>query len=132
MNAIWPWQRWLYLAASICGLAALTAGGGGVVLGRGGALLLAGRPRTYHVRLDGPPARRAALAARIEGIPLERAVQRQARTARARTLWVKRLYRADPTNPSWYHLWLDTTALGPDSALEVVAHAVGLFAAGGG
>ena len=25
MNAIWPWQRWLYLAASICGLAALAA-----------------------------------------------------------------------------------------------------------
>ena len=25
MNAIWPWQRWLYLAASVCGLAALAA-----------------------------------------------------------------------------------------------------------
>lgn len=23
MNAIWPWQRWLYLAATICGLVAL-------------------------------------------------------------------------------------------------------------
>jgi hypothetical protein len=25
MNAIWPWQRWLYLATTICGLAALAS-----------------------------------------------------------------------------------------------------------
>src|SRR3712207_7987721 len=37
---------------------------GGVVLGRGGAMVLRERPDVLHVRLDGPPERRLASAVR--------------------------------------------------------------------
>jgi len=102
------------------GLARIQSGEGGVVLGRAAAVVLAGRPRVFHVRLDGPAARRLVAAARIEGVPEDRAAQRLARTDRARELWVKRLYRADATDPKWYHLWLDTTVLDGDDALDII------------
>jgi cytidylate kinase len=101
-------------------LAAIQGGAGGVVLGRAAAVVLAGRPRTFHVRLDGPAARRVVVAARIEGVDPERAAQRLARTDRARELWVKRLYRADATDPKWYHLWLDTTVLTAEDILDII------------
>src|SRR3954470_12358896 len=41
---------------------------GGVILGRAGAVVLRDRPRTLHVRLDGPVARRVANAMRLEGL----------------------------------------------------------------
>jgi cytidylate kinase len=100
------------------------AGAGAVVLGRGGAVALAERPRCYHVRLDGPVERRVRLAAALEGISEERAAHRRGRADRARELWVKRLYRADPLDPAWYHLWLDTTVLGVDSSVDLLALAV--------
>ncbi len=102
------------------GLSGVREGGGAVVLGRAGAVVLAERPRTLHVRLDGPAAARARLAAEIEGIPEERAAQRLAQTDHSRELWVRRLYRADPLDPGWYHLWADTTAFGLDGSLELL------------
>ncbi|HET9071204.1 MAG TPA: cytidylate kinase-like family protein [Acidimicrobiales bacterium] len=109
------------------GLAEIREGGGGVVLGRAGAVVLAERPRTFHVRLDGPPAARARQAAVIEGIPEERATERLAQTDRSRELWVRRLYRADPLDPGWYHLWLDTTAFGLDGSVDLLLDAAHRF-----
>ena len=109
------------------GLAAARSGAGAVVLGRAAAIVLADRPRAYHVRLDGPVQARARQAAAIEGIPEERAAERLGQTDRSRELWVRRLYRADPLDPGWYHLWLDTTALGLDGSLAVILDAVGRF-----
>ncbi len=109
------------------GLAAARSGAGAVVLGRAAAIVLADRPCAYHVRLDGPVQARARQAAAIEGIPEERAAERLGQTDRSRELWVRRLYRADPLDPGWYHLWLDTTALGLDGSLAVILDAVGRF-----
>jgi cytidylate kinase len=106
-------------------LADIRAGSGAVVLGRAGAIALADRPEAFHVRLDGPVARRVAAAAAIEGIDEAEAAHRQVRTDRARELWVKRLYHADPCDPRWYHLWLDTTVLGADATVEVILAALG-------
>ena len=105
------------------GITALRSAGGGVVLGRAGAAVLAGRPGAYHVRLDGPPARRVAHAARIEGIDPEQAARRLEETDRGRTAYVRRLYRADPTNPALYHLVLDTTVLAVDDAVDLIVAA---------
>lgn len=110
-------------------LAAVREGAGAVILGRAAAVHLADRPRAYHVRLDGPAGRRIRIAAEIEGITEERAADRQQRTDRARTLWVRRLYRADPLDPAWYHLWLDTTVLGVGPSVDLIAAAVGHFLA---
>ncbi len=108
-------------------LAPLRAGSGAVVLGRAGAIVLADRPRAYHVRFDGPAARRITAAAQIEDVPPARAADRQVQTDRSRLLWVKRLYRADAADPAWYHLWMDTTVLHLDDTVEVVLDALGRF-----
>ncbi|MGH9115645.1 MAG: AAA family ATPase [Acidimicrobiales bacterium] len=105
------------------GLRELAAGAPAVLLGRAGAVVLASRPRAYHVRLDGPVERRVAWAADFEGIDVEAASRRQEETDRVRRLFVKRLFRVDPSDASLYHLVLDPTVIGVDAAVEVVSSA---------
>ena len=73
----------------------LLADGGGVILGRAAAVVL-GKDRGFHVRLDGPPDRRMAQGAAIEGVSLEQARAHMQAADKARTAYVRRLYRADP------------------------------------
>lgn len=108
-------------------LEGLASGAAGVVLGRAGAIVLASRPAAYHVRLDGPVERRVAWAASFEQLDLDAARRRQAETDRARTSFVKRLYRKDPADPSLYHLILDPTVIGTDATVEVIKAAAGAF-----
>jgi cytidylate kinase len=109
------------------GVRDLAAGAPAVVLGRAGAVLLGSRPRAYHVRLDGPVERRVAWAATHENLGVEAARRRQSETDRARTLFVKRLFRADPADARLYHLVLDSTVLGVDGALGVLVSAARAF-----
>ncbi len=105
----------------------LIAGGSGVVLGRAGAIVLATRPRAFHVRLDGPVDRRVAWAAPFEHLDLEAARRRQAETDRTRASFVKRLYRKDPADPPLYHLIIDPTVIGVDAAVNVIKVAASAF-----
>ncbi|MFW5420065.1 cytidylate kinase-like family protein [Nocardiopsis sp. CNT-189] len=111
---------------------------GGVVLGRAGAVVLAGAPGVLHVRLDGPRARRLEQAAALpelaraqglpeppddgEALPDPDAGPREhpwhpptmrdlEQNDRARSAYVRRYYRTDPADPSLYHLVLDSTAV---------------------
>jgi cytidylate kinase len=110
-------------------LAGVRAGASAVVLGRAGAVILADRPRAYHVRLDGPRSRRITAAAVSEQISEARSAELQNQTDRSRELWVKRLYRADPTDPKWYHLWLDPTVLSADSVVALIVEAFNRYLA---
>jgi|SRR5579875_1147416 len=105
----------------------VAAGQPAVVLGRAGAVVLRSRPRTYHVRLDGPVERRVAWAAEWEHLDIDAARRRQAETDRARTQFVKRLYRADPANPCLYHLLIDPTVLGVEATIDVIVAAAERF-----
>ena len=98
-----------------------------VILGRAGAIALRERPRTFHVRLDGAVDRRVAWAAQFEHLSIEDARKRQSETDRARTLFVKRLYRADPSDPSLYHMILDPTVLGVEPAVDIISRAARAF-----
>jgi cytidylate kinase len=109
------------------GVRHLAAGAPAVLLGRAGAVVLGSRPRAYHVRLDGPVDRRVAWAASHENLGVEAARRRQSETDRARTLFVKRLFRVDPADTRLYHLILDTTVLGIDAALQVLVVAAQSF-----
>ena len=102
-------------------------GASAVLLGRAGAVVLAARPRAYHVRLDAPVERRLAWAAHFENIEADRLEKRQSEADRARTQFVKRLYRVDPADPRLYHLVLDPTVLGVDRTLDVLAAAARAF-----
>jgi cytidylate kinase len=81
----------------------MLADGRGVILGRAAAVVL-GKERGFHVRLDGPPARRIVLGATIEGVSQEQARAHMHTADRARTSYARRLYRVDPKDPSLYHL----------------------------
>jgi cytidylate kinase len=101
----------------------LAAGAGGVILGRAAAVVL-GKDRGYHVRLDGPPERRIAQGAVIEDISELQARARLRAADKARTAYVRRLYRADPADPALYHLVIDSTAIPLDTVVELILSAV--------
>jgi cytidylate kinase len=105
------------------GILALAAAGGGVVLGRGAAVVL-GRERGFHVRLYGPAELRAAQGAGIEGIGPDEARKHLTAADRARDAYVRRLYHVDPADPKHYHLMIDSTALPLDVVTELVFRAV--------
>jgi cytidylate kinase len=96
---------------------------GGVILGRAGALVLAGNPEALHVRLFGPPELRAEQAMRIEGISHDEAERRLAENDRAREAYVRHFYNADPTELRHYHLALDSTAVDLDACVDLIAQA---------
>ena len=100
----------------------LAGGGGGVILGRGAAVVL-GKDRGFHVRLDGPAERRIAQGAAIEGISEEQARERLRTADKARTAYVRRLYRCDPADASLYHLVVDSTAIPLDTVIELIVTA---------
>jgi cytidylate kinase len=106
----------------------LAADGAGVILGRGAAVVL-GKERGFHVRLDGPPGLRAVQGAAIEGVGQEEARRHMDAADRARTAYVRRLYRADPTDPRHYHLVIDSTAIPLDAVVEMILRALSSFPA---
>jgi cytidylate kinase len=97
----------------------LVADGGGVILGRAAAVVL-GKDRGFHVRLDGPPARRVVQGATIEGVSREQAEAHMDAADKARTAYVRRLYRADPADGSLYHMVIDSTAIPLDTVIELI------------
>jgi cytidylate kinase len=100
----------------------LAGGGGGVILGRAAAVVL-GKDRGYHVRLDGPAERRVIQGAAIEGITEEEARARLRAADKARTAYVRRLYRCDPADPALYHLVIDSTAMPLDTVIDLIVTA---------
>jgi len=104
------------------GIHRFLAGGGGVILGRAAAVVL-GKDRGFHVRLDGPPARRIVQGAAVESISEEQARERLRAADKARTAYVRRLYRCDPTDASLYHLVIDSTAMPLDTVIELIVTA---------
>ncbi len=110
------------------GIHRVLADGAGVILGRAAAVVL-GKDRGFHVRLDGPSQRRVILGATIEGISEEQARARLCAADKARTAYVRRLYRTDPADPSLYHLVIDSTAMPLDAVIELVLLAARAHAA---
>ncbi|MFT3854287.1 MAG: cytidylate kinase-like family protein [Ilumatobacteraceae bacterium] len=108
-------------------LGAALAAGSTLFLGRAAAIALAKRTDAYHIRLNGPANRRIARAMAIEETSLDEATARCTATDKARDHFVRRLYNADPGNPAFYHLVLDTTVLSTDAAVDVLSTAVEHF-----
>ena len=104
------------------GIHRLVAAGGGVILGRAAAVVL-GKDRGFHVRLDGPADRRVAQGATIEGISEEQATRRLRAADKARTAYVRRLYRTDPADAALYHLMIDSTAMPLEVVIELIVTA---------
>lgn len=99
---------------------------GGVLVGRNGAYILAGRPATLHVLLDGPLEQRIARAAEEAGIPLDRAARRQRNEDRIRVAMSRELYGWDPRDTTRYDLVLNTGRIDLGTGAEIVAAAARL------
>jgi cytidylate kinase len=103
-------------------LADIAAGEGGVVLGRGGAFVLAKVPDALHVRLDGPrQGRLARLLERHPGADPAALRRKLEQNDKARAAYIRHFYRADPTDSRNYHMSIDTTTLSWDAVTEIVA-----------
>ena len=106
---------------------AVVAGGGGVILGRGAAVVLAGHPSVFHVRLTGPTDRCLAQGMAIEAVPEAEARVRQADTDKAWSKFVMRLFDKDPASPALYHLLIDSTVLPLGVCVDLIATAAQAF-----
>lgn len=101
----------------------LADGPGGVVLGRAGAMVLAGRPDALHVRLDGPPEARLAAAVAHLGLPVEEVRREMEGADRTRAAYVRHYHRTDPAEARHYHLVVDSTALDHATVVDLVVAA---------
>ncbi|WP_433917530.1 cytidylate kinase-like family protein [Streptomyces canus] len=96
---------------------------GGVVLGRGGAIVLSEVPQALHVYLGGPLQARIARAAEAEGVDRATAERRVKANDWARREYVHRAYGADGDDPALYHLMIDATAFSVDACVEMIVAA---------
>jgi len=96
---------------------------GGVAIGRGGMVVLAGLPGALHVYLGGPRDARIEQRMALEGIDRETAERRQEAEDRARARYVRGAYGVDGGDPSLYHLMIDSTALDLDTCVDLIVTA---------
>jgi hypothetical protein len=96
---------------------------GGVVLGRGGMVVLAGAPSALHVLLTGPLEGRVARIARRDGVGRDEAERRVAAHDRARKAYIGRTFAVQADDRTLFHLIVDTVALGVDAAAELIVAA---------
>ena len=100
-----------------------TSVSGGVILGRGGMVVLRGSPVALHVYLQGPPEARLRRAMETEGVDRATARRRQRIEDEARRGYVRRAYGVDGDDPRLYHLILDSTELDPDTCVALIVAA---------
>jgi cytidylate kinase len=109
-----------HMRAELAEFLARTSTDGGVVLGRGGVIVLADAPAALHVLLTGDRRGRVARVAEREGVDADEADRRVRAHDRARREYVRRAFGVDPDDRTLYHLIVDTVALGVDATVELV------------
>jgi cytidylate kinase len=101
-----------------------------VIVGRGGQAVLQGKPGVLHVRLHAPLDARVVYVRYHEAIGLAPDLQQQtaqdivSQRDRATAEYLRRFHGIDWTDPTLYHLMLDTTKWGVESAAHLIAQAV--------
>ncbi len=101
------------------------ASGAGVILGRAAVIVLRDAPDVLRVRLDGPAELRVQQAMALVGIGRETAERRQRRLDQTHAAYAEHFYGAKLTDPSLYHLMLDSTAIELETCVELIELAVG-------
>jgi cytidylate kinase len=97
--------------------------GGGVVLGRGGAVVLASVPGALHVYLGGNRERRIERVMDLHGVDRATAARRVKAHDRARRDYVRSVYGIEGDNPALYHLMIDAISLGIDVCVDLIVAA---------
>jgi MFS family permease len=102
---------------------------GGVMLGRGGMLILRDLPEALHVRLDGPVEGRVRNATR-RGVAADTARRELSETDQARDTYMRVLFGVDPRDRRLYDLVIDTTQTEESAAVDTIVAAACARAAG--
>lgn len=92
-----------------------------VILGRAAAVVLQDTPQALHVRLDGAEDLRLEQAMALEGVERETAQRHMRETDRAREAYVQQFYGVDARDASLYDLVIDSTVIGLDTCVEIIA-----------
>lgn len=96
---------------------------GGVVLGRGGAVVLASVPGALHVYLGGDRNGRIERVMELHDVDRATAARRVEANDRARRDYVRSVYGIDGDDAALYHLMVDANALGVDVCVELIVAA---------
>jgi hypothetical protein len=96
---------------------------GGVVLGRGSMVVLAGAPGVLHTFLTGPLEARVARVAARDDVGRDEAERRVRAHDRARQDHIRRTFGVEADDRTLFHLIIDTIAVGLDAAAELVVMA---------
>jgi cytidylate kinase len=101
----------------------MAADGKLLLVGRGGQVLLAGRPGVLHVRVIAPRAQRIAHVAQACKISAEAATARVEAADRSRAAFVKRYFGARQDDPGLYDMVLNLARLDVETATDLICRA---------
>ncbi|MBF0446740.1 MAG: cytidylate kinase-like family protein [Magnetococcales bacterium] len=96
---------------------------GGVVVGRGGQIILAKR-QAFRIRVTGTPEICAKRVSTREEISLEAARKRVAKINKERYEFVKELFQMHPTDSSYYDLVISSDRLSPEQVADLALNAM--------
>lgn len=94
-----------------------------VVLGRGGQIVLAGRPNTFHVHVVAPFADRVAEISRRERTGVQAAERRVRETDDQRSRYVRAIGSRDWSDATLYHLVVNVRRMTPGEAADLIFRA---------
>lgn len=93
-----------------------------VIVGRGGQIILRGRPDVLHVRIVAPFETRAARLQQQKKLSAEAAQACLETSNKARTHYLRRNYKAYLDDPTLYHLMINTGLLSLSQAVDLVIY----------
>jgi len=96
-----------------------------VIVGRGGQATLQEMPGVLHVRIEAPMGIRILRIQAREGIVAEEARQLALRQDQISARYLKRLFGIRWDDPDLYHLIINTSKWGIETAAQLIVHAVG-------
>jgi cytidylate kinase len=96
---------------------------GAVVLGRGGAIVLASVPGALHVYLGGSRDGRIERVMDLNNLDRPTAAARVQEHDRARMEYVRSVYGVEGDDPTLYHLMIDAIKLGVDVCVDLIVAA---------
>ena len=95
-----------------------------VILGRGGQAILQDKPGVLHVRIEAPPEERITLTQEQNELSHQGAQRQIARRDKAAYDYLKRFYDIEWSDPTLYHLVINTGMWDTEAAAHLIVNAV--------
>ena len=116
------YQAYIHAVKSV--MQELADEGNAIIVGRGGQVVLAGRPDVLHVRTVAPVELRVARIAARHHISLPAARAQIKTSDRQRRIFLKRFYAIDGNDPQLYDLVINTAHMSAETACDLICVAL--------